>query len=99
MLFILGLFIGIVLAAGCLVSGFVSGVAVEKSRKPKPLELPKPNICGCGHHKSYHRDGTGRCKHVASEWLGEWTCDCQQFIEDRPILDPFVESARKELGL
>lgn len=95
MLLVLGLFIGVVLAAGCLVGGFVSGVAVEKSRKPKPLELPKPNICGCGHHKSYHKDGTGRCKHETYTWI----CDCQTFIEDRPALDPFVESARKELGL
>ena len=51
----------LILLGGFLVGRFMPG----RQRRPKPPSDPKP-VCGCGHHVSFHADGTGRCA-----WKGE----------------------------
>lgn len=42
--------------AGVLVGRFLPG----RRRGPKPVRA----VCGCGHARSFHDDGTGRCRHI-----------------------------------
>lgn len=92
---VLGLVIGVILALVCTSIGVVIGISIEKSRKPKP---PSTNMCDCGHYKSFHRYSSTYGKFIECY---KGVCSCRHFVEAAPALpvDPFLEAARKELGI
>jgi hypothetical protein len=68
--------------AGILLSGMLAGrFWPARRRHPKPAPAPKP-VCGCGHHASYHKDGSGRC-HQNEQYFN--ACRCQAYTGPTPL--------------
>lgn len=83
---------------GLLIGAVVSGLLTEAHWERKTNEAD-PNVCGCGHHLSFHapKTGTGCVKTVDYTYGGKAiACKCQQFVSTVPQ-DPFLEYGRREL--
>lgn len=75
--------------AGVLVGRFLPG----RRRAPKPPKPVEPR-CGCGHHRSYHRDG-GKCSYNVDRYStarGTYrdTCSCGQYVGPEPLPEFFA---------
>lgn len=90
------LLVGVFFGAAVMACGFALGTERERARKPQPVEAPSPICAGCGHGRSFHKDGTGHCGHRHSDsWEGVFvrrdrvfTCPCLAYDGPQPI-QPF----------
>lgn len=76
------------LLEGALIA--LAGVALgrflpARRRTPKPLPPSKP-VCGCGHHRSFHKDA-GRCQErvYVSYVEGHKQCGCGEYVGPEPV--------------
>ncbi len=72
-------FLDTLLGAALTFVGVASGVLLEKHRGARKHREPKKiePVCGCKHHRSFHKDGKGKC----ASW-DSWNhmyCRCQGY--------------------
>lgn len=73
--------------AGILLAGMAVGrFWPARRRRPKPPKPVQP-VCGCGHHVSFHWEGTGRCHHN-EQYLN--ACCCQGYTGPVPMPEYFA---------
>lgn len=71
--------------AGVLIGRFLPG----RRRAPRLKPPPRP-VCGCGHHRSFHRDG-GPCSDKGYGGNGVYGCDCKQYVGPEPLPEFFAQ--------
>lgn len=76
--------------AGVLVGRFLP----SRRRGPKPPKPVQP-ICGCGHHRSYHPDGS-KCTFDVERWstargMYRDSCPCGQYVGPEPLPEFFAQ--------
>lgn len=60
---------------------FAAGMAT-RNLLWRPKKQQGGQVCGCKHHRSYHKDGEGACSH--SGWDA---CGCKKYIGPRTLDD------------
>lgn len=88
--------VSLLTGAVLVVTGYGGGRVGRARRSPKPPPPVKP-VCGCGHHKSYHKDGTGSCQErvYVSYVEGHKQCACHKYEGPIPLVEyysPEIES-------
>jgi hypothetical protein len=86
---------GAVIALVSLAIGYLTG---RKAKRPT-IEKSKPATCGCGHVRSMHVDGRGKCMYAKGTeyWetdpdtgfsvkkFRDYQCDCQIYDGPEPL--------------
>ena len=82
--------VSLLTGAGLVVAGYGCGRVGRRRRHPKVKQAGP--VCGCKHHKSYHKDGTGACRKVNP--FSSNRCKCEKYIG--PV--EFTEYYASEIG-
>lgn len=54
--------------------GYLMARSSRRPYQPKRIEA----VCGCNHHRSFHKDGTGKCNHRNAYQTLD--CGCQNYV-------------------
>jgi hypothetical protein len=69
--------------AGSGITGAVLGRFLATRRRRIRYASPRKAVCGCRHHRSFHKNGTGSCYHDA--WFTGTRCTCQVYTGPVPL--------------
>jgi hypothetical protein len=70
----------VIIAAAVAVSGTLLSLVLLLRRRPVPPVRP---ICGCGHHRSFHDEGKGRCLYKTAFFM--FSCSCRVYTGPEPL--------------